>query len=1374
MATRSSRDVRMTLSIETLGQDEIRDLQKAVQNLAAEGGSAAPEFQALADEIGRLGAQNEAVSTVRRLSDETAELKTRQEAAAASVEQMQAKLVELKNTTDAARAGQQKTAESLLEWRKNAVDAAAALSTTVKTTDAAGKKTAEYKAEIARLTAAQAEARKQIVSLSAEMTKANAEVRDAEAAQLKLEKAIGAAGRKAAELGDQVSRSQTELERASGAARELGVATDDLATAELDLLTAFQGVAREANRAQSEVDALAQAERTLADSRAFEQQLEDARALGEAINYVQWWKDALKEADEQKRKMADADASAAWQREADALVEAAEAQQRLTRAQEVAIAVQRELQDQAAFEKQAEANRKLREAADYTRWWSDAMKEADNRAEQMAAAAREAGEAIDSAFRTVGVRSAESLRAEIEQVRAAMKHLETSGAATGAELRGAFAAGNARIKELERDIRNLTGQLTLADKASRLFKNSMGQIAAGNLVADAIASIVERVKEMGREFIRAIVQLDQMRRGLNAIYKDTATTARQIDFLRRTASEAGVSFGGLSAEFVKFSASMKNANVPLEEANALFASVVRASTSLGLGAEATAGSLNALGQMASKGVVSMEELRQQLGDRLPGAFGLMAQGLGITESQLVKLVETGRLATRDAIVPLTKALTTLHGETNGLLPTWERLLGALRQAGQNAGDAGWTQILTLGLKALSAAAYAVVMPISLLTELSGALARSLGVLVGAVTTLTNPWEALKEIWGDADERLTKLNESFVAVVGGAKEQRESVLQAAAGNRELMQAINGAKDAADLQYLANLQASDSTANLSAQLVQYNVAAEAALKSTQQRTVDTERLAKAARDEGAALVAVAKLRGDEAGLINASAQAANLYAGKLKEAADSKAEEVRILEHQLRVTQQNLTQRQINAEQIASETRSLRDKIEAAKAEESQARQAAAAAESEAKSRRLAAETLGDQSDKLKQLKLDYEAAEQSARVLEEAERNGIATKQSVALAQERAAAALYKYRDAQQDVIKNTELRSRQAQADYQVQLAGLELQKAQLKAAEDKARADGNDFEVRKAIIAQREIEIKIVKLTVEAKIAEQNAEIALLKLKQAELDINDPLYAQKQAALELSIKAAEAAILQAKAQGEVVASMERELQALKNGNVELGNKNRMTREGNAVTNAAVRATDEHSEALERLAMKYKLTADYTERQVALLEKEIALQERRDALERRRLNIDKQGFSTDKDGNRIAMGGDLTSRTGIASFLRSAGVEDESVIERLVKLATDEKGDVKYFNNPIQKMYGDYGDTLSSALLKAAEKEYTFNKSAQALYQKRQQPASDSPAKDSSTNKTVTINVGGRSQKVNVNSDADVQNLTSILRQLETQANTAS
>ena len=66
---------------------------------------------------------------------------------------------------------------------------------------------------------------------------------------------------------------------------------------------------------------------------------------------------------------------------------------------------------------------------------------------------------------------------------------------------------------------------------------------------------------------------------------------------------------------------------------------------MGMSADRVALALDALGQMASKGTVSMEELRQQLGDSLPGATAIAAKGLGLTTSELTKLVESGQLST---------------------------------------------------------------------------------------------------------------------------------------------------------------------------------------------------------------------------------------------------------------------------------------------------------------------------------------------------------------------------------------------------------------------------------------------------------------------------------------------------------------------------------------------------------------------------------------------------------------------------------------------------------------------------------------------------------------------------------------------------------
>ena len=88
MATSSSRDVKLTLSVDTIGEDDIKELQKAVEALGRDGGAAAPEFQRLADEIGRLGEQSKALSTFRELSEETDKLAARQADSAASTAQM--------------------------------------------------------------------------------------------------------------------------------------------------------------------------------------------------------------------------------------------------------------------------------------------------------------------------------------------------------------------------------------------------------------------------------------------------------------------------------------------------------------------------------------------------------------------------------------------------------------------------------------------------------------------------------------------------------------------------------------------------------------------------------------------------------------------------------------------------------------------------------------------------------------------------------------------------------------------------------------------------------------------------------------------------------------------------------------------------------------------------------------------------------------------------------------------------------------------------------------------------------------------------------------------------------------------------------------
>ena len=57
--------------------------------------------------------------------------------------------------------------------------------------------------------------------------------------------------------------------------------------------------------------------------------------------------------------------------------------------------------------------------------------------------------------------------------------------------------------------------------------------------------------------------------------------------------------------------------------------------------------MRATSQVFSKGKVSAEELRQQLGERLPGAFTLFADSMNLTPAELDKALEQGKVTLED-------------------------------------------------------------------------------------------------------------------------------------------------------------------------------------------------------------------------------------------------------------------------------------------------------------------------------------------------------------------------------------------------------------------------------------------------------------------------------------------------------------------------------------------------------------------------------------------------------------------------------------------------------------------------------------------------------------------------------------------------------
>lgn len=138
--------------------------------------------------------------------------------------------------------------------------------------------------------------------------------------------------------------------------------------------------------------------------------------------------------------------------------------------------------------------------------------------------------------------------------------------------------------------------------------------------------------------------------------------AQNMKFLSDTAKELGTPLLASTEGFKQFSAATMGSKIAGEQTRTIFRQVSMATTALGLSADDSKGVFLALSQMMSKGKVSAEELRQQLGERLPGAFQAAARATGLTDQKFNKLLETGRIGSEEFLPRFANELEKTYGK----------------------------------------------------------------------------------------------------------------------------------------------------------------------------------------------------------------------------------------------------------------------------------------------------------------------------------------------------------------------------------------------------------------------------------------------------------------------------------------------------------------------------------------------------------------------------------------------------------------------------------------------------------------------------------------------------------------------------------------
>lgn len=201
----------------------------------------------------------------------------------------------------------------------------------------------------------------------------------------------------------------------------------------------------------------------------------------------------------------------------------------------------------------------------------------------------------------------------------------------------------------------------VSDVASTLIGMQSGALgglggAVGGLGGAAIGAGLDGLLAVGKEISATTERYNRLQMALDTATGSTIKGAEAFSFVTSLARQTGLRIDDLADSYKGFSAASRGTKLEGKETERIFTSIVKAGSAMMLSNEQVKGSLLAVSQMMSKGNVQAEELRGQLSERLPGAFNILAQEMGVTTAQLNDLLKAGAVLSEDALPKLAQGL----------------------------------------------------------------------------------------------------------------------------------------------------------------------------------------------------------------------------------------------------------------------------------------------------------------------------------------------------------------------------------------------------------------------------------------------------------------------------------------------------------------------------------------------------------------------------------------------------------------------------------------------------------------------------------------------------------------------------------------------
>lgn len=260
-------------------------------------------------------------------------------------------------------------------------------------------------------------------------------------------------------------------------------------------------------------------------------------------------------------------------------------------------------------------------------------------------------------------------------------------------------------------------------------------LGAGGL---GLSNFISRLIDVARETNRVNTALKNVSGSLSK-YSDNQR------FVIDMAKKYGIEVNALTGNFAKFTAAASVSGMSMDKQRKIFESVSRACTAFGMSADDSNGVFLALSQMMSKGKISSEELRLQMGERLPIALQAMAKAAGVSVGKLDKLLKQGKLMSADVLPKFADALNEMipNVDTDNLETSVNRLKNAFTDFTNNTNiQSYYKNIIDWLTGAVQSAGENITNIVTgVIAVISGLIAKSVVGWWGVISSSTSALEA---------------------------------------------------------------------------------------------------------------------------------------------------------------------------------------------------------------------------------------------------------------------------------------------------------------------------------------------------------------------------------------------------------------------------------------------------------------------------------------------------------------------------------------------------------------------------------------------------------------------------------------------------------